>query len=115
MTDQKQRIAIPCAEGQLAMHFGHCSEFALVDVAGGEVVEVTSVTPPPHAPGVLPAWLKEQGADVVIAGGMGSRAQSLFADAGIQVVVGAPSLEPGEIVRQWLSGSLAVGQNVCDH
>ena len=26
------RIAIPLAEGKLALHFGHCQQFALVDV-----------------------------------------------------------------------------------
>ena len=26
------RIAIPIADGKLAMHFGHCERFALVDV-----------------------------------------------------------------------------------
>lgn len=26
------RIAIPLADGKLAMHFGHCERFALVDI-----------------------------------------------------------------------------------
>ena len=26
------KIAIPLANGQLAMHFGHCEQFALIDV-----------------------------------------------------------------------------------
>ena len=28
------KIAIPLAAGRLCMHFGHCEQFALVDVDG---------------------------------------------------------------------------------
>ena len=72
------------------MHFGHCEQFALVDVDedGPQAAEAPrSLTPPPHEPGLLPRWLHEQGADVVIAGGMGQRAQQLFAQSGIRVLV----------------------------
>ena len=109
------RIAIPCAEGRLALHFGHAAEFALVDVADGQVSSVTMAAPPAHAPGVLPRWLAEQRVTVVIAGGMGSRAQDLFAQAGIQTVIGAPSLPPAEVAAQYLAGTLAAGDNICDH
>ncbi len=111
------RIAIPVAEGRLAMHFGHCQEFALVDVneASRAVSGSESLVPPPHAPGVLPKWLAEQGATVIIAGGMGVRAQGLFAEAGIEVLVGAPSAPPEEIVKAYLDGSLKTGGNLCDH
>jgi predicted Fe-Mo cluster-binding NifX family protein len=39
---------------------------------------------------VLPKCLHEPGADDIIAGGMGQRAVSLFAQKGIKVVAGAP-------------------------
>ena len=57
------KIAIPMAEGRLCMHFGHCEQFALVEVdEANKVVTSTSyLTPPPHEPGVLPRWLHEQG------------------------------------------------------
>jgi len=111
------RIAIPVAEGRLAMHFGHCQEFALceVDEAARQAGETSYAQPPAHAPGVLPKWLAEQGAEMIIAGGMGSRAQSLFAQSGIKVLVGAPSLTPDEIVEAYLSGKLETGTNICDH
>jgi len=46
---------------------------------------------------------------------MGSRAQQLFAQNGIQVVCGAPSENPEKIVTDYLSGKLVTGANVCDH
>ena len=109
------RYAIPTSEGVLAMHFGHVDQFTLVDVENGTVGRTQTVTPPPHAPGVLPAWLSENHVNVVIAGGMGSRAQGLFAQHGIQVVIGAPAQTPEALVQQHLAGTLKTGDNVCDH
>ena len=65
--------------------------------------------------GVLPKWLYEQGANVIIVGGMGQRAQSLFDENGIKVVVGAPSETPDKLAATYLEGTLASGTNVCDH
>jgi len=114
---QPARIAVPVTGGVLSSHFGHCEQFALFDIdADGKNVRGKEVqTPPPHEPGTFPKWLREQGATVIIAGGMGSRALSLFDQQGIAVVVGAAQLEPEALVRQFLEGSLASGTNVCDH
>ncbi len=119
-SDSKRKtmiVAIPIADGCLAMHFGHCQEFALieVDVATKEIVGERRLTPPPHEPGVLPAWLAELGANVIIAGGMGGRAQALFAENAIQVVTGAPALPLAEIVSGYLAEKLETGDNLCDH
>ena len=114
---KKMKIAIPLADGRLCMHFGHCETFALVEVdqATKTITQTTHLTPPAHEPGVLPRWLHEQGADVIIAGGMGQRAQGLFSQNGIDVVVGAPADAPETIVSAYLAGTLEAGQNVCDH
>ncbi len=111
------KIALPVSDGKLCMHFGHCEQFALVEV-NEQAKQVTGqrlLTPPPHEPGVLPRWLHEQGANVIIAGGMGQRAQALFVENGIKVVVGAPAETPAALVAQYLDGTLAAGANVCDH
>lgn len=111
------KIAIPVAEGKLCMHFGHSDQFALVDVdeKSKKIKGKQLLVPPPHEPGVLPKWLHEQGANVIIAGGMGSRAQGLFAENDIKVIVGAPSETPEELVARYLAGTLVSGTNVCDH
>ena len=110
------RIAVPLANGRLCMHFGHCEQFALVETDGQKkIVNTTLLTPPPHEPGVLPAWLNEQGANVIIAGGMGQRAQQLFAQNVITVAVGAPTEEPAQLVSGHLNGTLETGGNLCDH
>lgn len=111
------RIAIPLANGRLSMHFGHCEHFALVDVDTTEkkVVKREDIDAPPHQPGLLPPWLAERGANVIIAGGMGQRAQELFAHQGIQVVVGAPAEAPEKLIVDYLAGTLRFGENICDH
>ena len=111
------KIAIPCANGALCMHFGHCQEFAIVSVeeTNKKIEKCETMTPPAHEPGLLPKWLAEQNATHVIAGGMGMRAQQLFTQNGIEVVTGAPALPPEEIVSAYMNGTLEQGQNACDH
>jgi len=109
--------AIPLANGKLSPHFGHCEKFALVDIDPKEkkIIDRMDIDAPPHEPGLLPGWLAEQGANVIIAGGMGGRAMSLFAERGIDVVVGAPVETPERLVGGFLTGTLRVGGNLCDH
>ncbi len=111
------KIAIPVSDGVLCMHFGHCQSFAILeaDPETGKVAGSRNAVPPPHEPGVLPRWLGEMKVDIVIAGGMGMRAQQLFADAGIKVLVGAPGETPEKLARDYLKGCLVTGRNVCDH
>ncbi|MFP4349548.1 MAG: NifB/NifX family molybdenum-iron cluster-binding protein [Thermodesulfobacteriota bacterium] len=111
------RIAIPLAEGKLTPHFGHCQTFALINVDPDTktILNREDVVPPPHEPGVLPRWLAEQGAGLVIAGGMGGRAVSLLDEHNIEVLVGAPVDQPENLVNAYLSGNLSLGSNACDH
>jgi Mrp family chromosome partitioning ATPase/predicted Fe-Mo cluster-binding NifX family protein len=114
-----RKIAVPVSGGKLSAHFGHCEQFVIFAARGGpgkaEVEAVGALEAPPHKPGLLPAWLNERGVDVVIAGGMGSRAQGLFSQAGIEVVVGASGDDPRNIAQSYVNGTLEAGENACDH
>ena len=111
------RIAIPWTAGRLSAHVGHCEQFAVVDVddQSRSIKGQELLSPPAHQPGVLPQWLGGIQVTMVIAGGMGQRAQQLFAQHGIEVVCGAPDAGPEEIVTRYLQGQLALGENICDH
>ena len=115
--DGNLRIAVPVAQGRLSAHFGHCEEFALfdVDTEAKEILAETRLAAPPHEPGLLPAWLAERQTDVILAGGMGQRAQGLFTDKGIKVCIGASADEPQKVVTAYLNGELILGDNICDH
>ena len=111
------RIAIPLAGGKLAQHFGHCEEFALLEISeqSREIISSSRVESPEHQPGLLPPWLAGHKVDMIIAGGMGMRAKQLFQQNNIQVVVGASADTPENIVQAYLDGILVTGDNLCDH
>ena len=107
------RIAIS-AENQngldspVSPHFGRCPCYILVDVKGREVTAVTAVDNPyygKHAPGQVPGFIHSQGADVMLAGGMGRRAVSFFQQYGIEAVTGA-SGTVRQAMQSYLGGDL---------
>ncbi|MCK5125506.1 MAG: NifB/NifX family molybdenum-iron cluster-binding protein [candidate division Zixibacteria bacterium] len=110
------KIAVPTENGILCPHFGHSPIFTIVEVNSDtkEIVKTEELAPPPHEPGVIPIWLGELQCSHIIAGGMGAMAVQLFEQRGIKVVMGAPPLSPEEIVKSFLSDSLADGDNPCD-
>jgi ATP-binding protein involved in chromosome partitioning len=114
---QAMRIALPTAEGKLALHFGHCAQFALIDcdLENQKVIQRELIDAPPHQPGLLPTWLAERDVNLIIAGGMGQRAHDLFTEKNIDVVIGAPAAPIEQIVTSYLQGTLQTGENVCDH
>jgi ATP-binding protein involved in chromosome partitioning len=111
------RYAIPISGGVVSTHFGHCEQFALIDAEEKrkEILRKELVPSPGHQPGLLPEWLAEQGVSVVIASGIGSRAQNLFQQSRIKVVIGALESDPEKAVLSYLDGNLDTGNNICDH
>jgi len=111
------KYAVPVSDDVVAAHFGYCEQFAIFDVdeERREVTRKELVPSPGHQPGLLPEWLAEQGVSVVIAGGMGSRAQGLFNQNHISVVIGALEGDPEKAVLNYLNGILTTGDNICDH
>jgi len=111
------RIAIPLAQEKLSLHFGHCEKFAIFDVDFDEkkIVNSELYSTPPHEPGARPKWLSEKQVNLIITGGMGRRAQMLFQQYGMKVVVGAPVDTPQKVVEAYLNGTLQTGANICDH
>ncbi|HMM22437.1 MAG TPA: iron-sulfur cluster carrier protein MrpORP [Selenomonadales bacterium] len=113
--DQVMKIAIPLAGGKLCTHFGHCEQFAIITIADGKIAGQKTLTPPPHAPGVIPNWVADQGCTDILVGGMGEAAQAIFQQRGIKVLCGAPSDTPENLALSYLRGELADGGNACDH
>ena len=115
--NESMKIAIPVVNERLNLHFGHCEKFAVMDVSTDTktAARLEDLTAPPHEPGLLPRWLAEHKVNLIIAGGMGRRAQDLFEEQKIKVIVGAPSKSPEELVKDFLNGTLQAGENACDH
>lgn len=111
----KHVFAIPLENGFLSQHFGHCRQFAIVEVENGSITKQTFITPPPHEPGLLPAWLAEKGVTDIIASGIGQKAINLFQQQHIRVYMGVQQKSPAELVSDWIEKSLTTGVNACDH
>jgi len=111
------RYAIPVSGDMVSTHFGHCEKFALIDAneQDRQILRKQFVLSPGHQPGLLPEWLAKQGVSLVIASGMGSRAQSLFRQNRIEVIIGALESDPEKAVLSYLNGNLDTGDNICDH
>ena len=111
------RYAVPVTDGKVAAHFGHCSHFAFFDVdeTRNAIMKKDVVASPGHEPGFLPGWLAEEGISVIIASGMGSRAQTIFTENRIQVVTGTLEDDPEKAVISHIRGTLATDDNPCDH
>lgn len=109
------KIVIPTLEGKLCSHFGHCETFTFVDV-NLETKEILSITTNEPEEGVScqsAAWIAQQGANIVLAGGMGGRPMMMFEQCGVQVVPGCPELPIRELVEAFLSQNLQAGENSC--
>lgn len=111
----KKKIAIPTSNDCLCSHFGHCEKFKIIETADNKIVKEETVTPPPHEPGVFPAWLAEKGVTHIIAGGIGQRAISLFSQNNIKVLYGVAEKPSKEIISDFMNGKLETGSNACDH
>jgi predicted Fe-Mo cluster-binding NifX family protein len=111
----KKLFAVPTENKKLCAHFGHCEKFAIVETFEDKIVKEEYVEPPEHQPGTFPKFLSDMGVNTIIAGGMGQRAQDLFAMNSIEVYMGVNSEDPSKLVLSYLSDQLETGDNQCRH
>ena len=112
---QIMKIAIPTAEGKLCSHFGHCESFTFVDVNPDtkEILNIENKIPEEGISCQSASWISEQGANIVLAGGMGARPIAIFNQNGVKVVAGCPELEIKDVVNSFLNSTLVTGENSC--
>src|SRR5574344_1575062 len=114
--EKKMKIAIPTIEEKLCSHFGHCESFTFVEVnpQTKEILSKETKVPEEGISCQSATWVAQQGASVVLAGGMGMRPQMMFAQNGVKVVAGCPELPITEVVNGYLTNTLDIGKNSCD-
>ena len=106
------RIAISTDRGNVSAHFGRCPSFTIVDIENGRVTNKEEIVNPGHHPGFLPQFLHDKGVSCIVAGGMGQRAVQLFAEQGIERVVGI-SGTINDVVDKIAGGKLEGGESLC--
>jgi predicted Fe-Mo cluster-binding NifX family protein len=109
------KFAIPTLNNEITAHFGHCDKFAIVETTNNKITNEEILTPPVHQPGSYPKFLAEKGVDVIIAGGMGQKAQVLFTQNNIKVHLGVISGTARKLVEDHINNQLKTGGNLCDH
>jgi len=108
------KIAISTEGGNVSAHFGRCPAYTLVNIENGKIVAREEIPNPGHRPGFLPGYLAEKGVECIISGGMGPRAQDLFAERNITAITGVQGpIE--EILGKFLKDELEAGDDLCDH
>jgi predicted Fe-Mo cluster-binding NifX family protein len=108
------KIAISTESGFVSAHFGRCPAYTLVEIEDGRILQRSEIPNPGHQPGFLPVYLSQMGVNAIIAGGMGPRAQGLFAEKNIQTIIGVQG-RVDEVIERFLRQELEAGQDLCDH
>ena len=106
------KIAISTDGDFVSAHFGRCPSFTVIEIDNGKLINKQTIVNPGHHPGFLPQFLHEGGVNCIIAGGMGRRAEDLFAQAEIKTIVGVSgSVE--EVIDKIIKGTLEGGESLC--
>lgn len=124
LNNQKEtsmRIAISSEEdrgldSKVSHHFGRCPFFTFVDTENGQVGGVEVVANPffaAHQPGMVPQFIQEHGAGVMISGGMGRRAIGFFKERGVEPYTGA-SGTVRETLERYLEGGMTIAEPCSD-
>lgn len=107
------KIAISAASGEVYAHFGRAPEFVFVTIDDNKVIEKKVLPNPGHTVGSIPQFVNDQGANVMISGGMGHRAVNFFNQYGIDVIVGITG-KINDVIKKILDGTLEGGESLCN-
>ena len=109
------KIAVTHQMGHIFQHFGHTEEFKFYEVTDGEITSIKVVSTNGSGHGALAGFLKENGVEVLICGGIGGGAQDALKKAEIAVYGGVTGSADAAVVA-FLSERLAFNPDVrCDH
>lgn len=106
------RIAVAAEGNSVAGHFGHCEQFLFFDTENGNITAKEAVPNPGHRPGFLPNYLADNGAKVIIAGGMGGGAVDIFNERDVEVIIGVRG-DADDNVKAYLRGELESTGSIC--
>jgi len=106
------KIAISTDAGFVSAHFGRCPSFTIAEIEEGKVLKIEEINNPGHQPAFLPNFLAERGVRCIICGGMGNRAQMLFAEKEITPIIGVTG-KIEEAIEKFVQGKLEAGESSC--
>lgn len=109
------KIAIPYKDGVVFGHFGQTETFAVFETDGNkQIIHQVLLSTQEKGHGALPILLRDQGVDVLLAGGMGQGAKDALAKQGITAFTGA-SGKVEDVVQSYLAGTFQPSDTLCQH
>ena len=109
------KIAVTYENGQVFQHFGHTAQFKIYQVEEGQVTSAQVVDTNGSVHGALAGFLKDQGVDTLLCGGIGGGAKTALAQAGIELY-GGVSGSADQAVEDLLAGRLVFQPDIlCSH
>lgn len=109
------KIAVTYENGQVFQHFGHTAQFKIYEVQDGQVASSQVVDTNGSGHGALAGFLKAQGVDTLICGGIGGGARQALDAAGI-AAYGGVSGSADQAVQDFLAEKLNFDPNArCNH
>ena len=109
------KIAVTYDNGQIFQHFGHSAQFKLYEVSGGMILNTAVVDTNGSGHGALAGFLKQNGVDTLICGGIGGGAQAALTQAGIRFYGGVrcPHHDEAHAEGSHTCGSHGCGNHSC--
>ena len=108
------KVAISTDRGFVSAHFGRCQSYTIVEIEDGRILNKEEIPNPGHQPGFLPEYLSGKDVNCIIAGGMGPRAQGLFAQKDIETIIGVQGAVD-EVIQKFTKQELVAGEDLCGH
>lgn len=99
------KLAVTAQNGQVFQHFGKCPSFAVYTVDNGTSSAPVLLDASGSGHAAMAGFLKENGVNTVVCGGIGGPAKQMLLDQGIQVISGV-SGEIEAAVQAFLAGQL---------
>lgn len=109
------KIAVTYENEMVFQHFGHTEKFKIYTVENDEICDMSIVNTNGSGHGALATFLKENGVNVLICGGIGGGAQNALNEAGIEWFGGVKG-DCNSAVIAYLTGKLQYDPEAkCDH
>jgi len=111
----KTIAAFPLAADGRLTHFGGATQFALLEIiADQRAVPIPRLVPaPPHEPGSFTRWLREWGAQIVVAASIGQRALDHLHHLGVEVRLAPAGTAMTELAAGVIDGRWSLAQEGC--
>jgi predicted Fe-Mo cluster-binding NifX family protein/predicted DNA-binding protein (UPF0251 family) len=113
---EKMIIAVPYLAGEVNAHFGSTQAFLVAETADGKIERTAlyEVQGMQHNHSGIAGFLKEQGVQVILAGGMGAPMQQALKAQGFELYCGV-SGPVEEAISAFLRGDIEQSESTCGH